>query len=165
MERMWAPWRICYVAGERPDGCVFCAKVQSNEDDAQFVLYRGKRCIIVLNTYPYNSGHLMVVPDEHVGDLMALSEDAYAELWQLTRLAGRALKQALGWQGLNIGMNLGEAAGAGISDHIHMHVVPRWYGDTNYMTACAETRVVPQSLADSFCQLRPVIEQLAAEED
>ncbi len=160
---MWAPWRIGYVTGDRSSGCVFCRKIESNEDDANFVLYRGEHNAIVLNTYPYNSGHLMVVPHAHVGELADLSLEAYAELWELTGLAARALQQALHPQGLNIGMNLGEAAGAGISDHLHMHIVPRWHGDTNYMTAVAETRVAPQSLEDSYRQLRPVIERLAAE--
>ncbi len=160
---MWAPWRIDYVTGDRPSGCVFCAKTKANEDDRHFVLYRGERNIIVLNTYPYNSGHLMVVPDEHVGELTELSPEVRSELWELTGLAVRALKEALAPHGLNIGMNLGEAAGAGISDHLHMHIVPRWHGDTNYMTSCAETRVVPQSLEDSYRQLRPVVQRLASE--
>lgn len=160
---MWAPWRISYVVGEKPCGCVFCRKIEANDDEADFVLYRGEHCAIVLNTFPYNSGHLMVVPFEHVAELSALSAEASVEMWELTRLAVHALKQALDWQGVNIGMNLGEAAGAGIKDHMHMHIVPRWHGDTNYMTACAETRVVPQSLEDSYRQLRPVVQRLAAQ--
>lgn len=160
---MWAPWRISYVVGEKPCGCVFCRKIEANDDEADFVLYRGEHCAIVLNTFPYNSGHLMVVPFEHVAELSALSAEASVEMWELTRLAVHALKQALEWQGVNIGMNLGEAAGAGIKDHMHMHIVPRWHGDTNYMTACAETRVVPQSLEDSYRQLRPVVQRLAAQ--
>ncbi len=160
---MWAPWRIGYVVGEKPCGCVFCRKLEANDDEANFVLHRGKHCAIVLNTYPYNSGHLMVVPFEHVAEPASLSSEASTELWELTQLAVQALKEALDWQGVNIGMNLGEAAGAGIKDHVHMHIVPRWHGDTNYMTACAETRVVPQSLEDSYRQLRPVVERLVAE--
>jgi len=158
---MWAPWRIGYVTGDKPSGCVFCAKIDANEDDHYFVLYRGEHNIIVLNTYPYNSGHLMVVPNQHVADVTDLPAQALAELWELTGLAVRALKEALAPQGLNIGMNLGQAAGAGISDHLHMHIVPRWHGDTNFMTSCAETRVVPQSLEDSYGQLRPVVQRLA----
>lgn len=160
---MWAPWRIGYVAGEKPCGCVFCRKIEANDDEAHLVLYRGEHCTIVLNTFPYNSGHLMVVPYEHRADLEGLSPEASAELWELTRVAVRALKEALDWQGVNIGMNLGEAAGAGIQDHIHMHIVPRWHGDTNYMTTCAETRVVPQSLEDSYRQLQPVVQRVAQE--
>ncbi|MGD9498445.1 MAG: HIT domain-containing protein [Armatimonadota bacterium] len=159
---MWAPWRIGYVAGDRPSGCVFCRKVEANDDEAEFVLFRGKHTAVVLNTYPYNSGHLMVVPYAHVAELWDLTSEAHEELWELTRLAAQALRQALSPQGMNIGMNIGQAAGAGISDHLHMHIVPRWQGDTNYMTSVAETRVVPQSLEDSFRQLRPVIAELAA---
>ncbi|MBD3291714.1 MAG: HIT domain-containing protein [Armatimonadia bacterium] len=165
MERMWAPWRIGYVTGDRPDGCVFCMKIQSDDDEENQVLHRGEHCAILLNTYPYNSGHVMVVPNAHVGELTDLSHEAGCELWDLTELAVKALKHALYPQGLNIGMNLGQAAGAGIGDHIHMHIVPRWSGDTNYMTTVAQTRVVPQSLEDSYEQLRPVIAELAVSGD
>ncbi|MEA3402729.1 MAG: HIT domain-containing protein [Armatimonadota bacterium] len=160
---MWAPWRIGYVTGERPSGCVFCHKIESDDDDANHVLYRGEQNAVLLNSYPYNSGHLMVVPNLHVAMLEELSPETSAELWQLTGLCARALKEVLYWEGLNIGMNLGQVAGAGISDHLHMHVVPRWNGDTNYMTAVAETRVVPQSLDDSYRQLKPVFDALAGQ--
>ncbi|MGI5819968.1 MAG: HIT family protein [Armatimonadota bacterium] len=159
---MWAPWRIGYVTGDRPDGCVFCAKIEADDDDTNHVLHRGEHNAILLNTYPYNSGHLMVVPNAHVANLTDLSPEAGCELWALTDLAVRTLKQALQPQGLNIGMNLGQAAGAGIGDHIHMHIVPRWSGDTNYMTTVAQTRVVPQSLEDSYQQLLPVIRKLTS---
>jgi ATP adenylyltransferase len=162
---MWAPWRIGYVIGERPEGCVFCHKIQSDDDEGNHVLLRGKQNLVMLNTYPYNSGHLMVVPKAHVGDLEDLSREAVAELWELTELAVRTLRRALYPEGINIGMNVGEAAGAGIGDHLHMHIVPRWNGDTNYMTTVAETRVVPQSLEDSYNQLKPVIDELAAGDD
>lgn len=161
---MWAPWRIGYVTGERPAGCVFCKKIEADDDEANFVLYRGEHVAIVINTYPYNSGHLMVVPNRHVGELSELSDDEHEELWALTRLAAQVLREALYPEGLNIGMNVGEAAGAGISDHLHMHIVPRWPGDTNYMSSVAETRVVPQSLEDSYEQLKPVIDRLVAEQ-
>ena len=163
MERIWAPWRIGYVTGDdRPDGCVFCAKIRSDDDEVNQVLHRGEHNVILINTYPYNSGHVMVVPNAHVGELGDLSGEAGCELWDLTALAVEALKHRLCPQGVNIGMNLGQVAGAGISDHIHMHIVPRWSGDTNFMTTVAKTRVVHQSLEDSYEQLRPAIEELAA---
>ena len=137
-------------------------KIQSDEDEKNHVLHRGEHNAILLNTYPYNSGHVMVVPNAHVGELTDLTPEAGCELWDLTTLAVQALKRTLYPQGLNIGMNLGHAAGAGIGDHIHMHIVPRWSGDTNYMTTVAQTRVVPQSLEDSDRQLRPVFAELAA---
>ncbi len=161
---MWAPWRIGYVAGDRPSGCVFCRKIHSDRDDENLVLYRGEHCAIILNTFPYNSGHLMVVPNMHVGDLEELDAATTRELWELATFAARVLKEALYWEGLNIGLNLGEAAGAGISDHLHLHIVPRWNGDTNYMTAVAETRVVPQSLEESYRQLRSVVDRLTSME-
>lgn len=150
------------MTGDRPDGCVFCMKIQSDDDDENQVLHRGRYNAILLNTYPYNSGHVMVVPNDHIGELTDLSPEAGCELWELTDLAVRALKRELYPQGLNLGMNLGQAAGAGIGDHIHMHIVPRWSGDTNYMTTVAQTRVVPQSLEDSYEQLRPVFEELTS---
>ncbi len=161
MQRMWAPWRIGYIVGDRQADCVFCRKIESDDDEGNHVLLRGEQNVILLNTYPYNSGHLMVVPHEHVGILVDLPIETQVELWKLTELAVRALSEALYPEGFNIGMNIGQAAGAGISDHLHMHIVPRWSGDTNYMTAVAETRVVPQSLDDSFQQLKPIIDRLA----
>jgi ATP adenylyltransferase len=162
---MWAPWRFGYVTGERPDDCVFCAKINSDEDAENHILHRGEHCVIMLNRYPYNSGHLMVVPNEHVGDICDLTADAADELWALTGVAVETVRRALKAQGINLGMNLGEAAGAGICDHIHMHIVPRWSGDTNYMTTVSQTRVVPQSLEDSYNQLRPVVEELISSGD
>lgn len=153
------------MAGERPEGCVFCLKIASDEDDSNHVLLRGEHNVVILNTYPYNSGHLMVVPHAHVGTLAELTQEAGCELWDLTGLAAQTVREALHPQGLNIGMNIGEAAGAGIGDHLHMHIVPRWNGDTNYMTTVAETRVVPQSLEESFEQLKPVIDRLVTGED
>jgi len=163
LDRLWAPWRIGYIVGDKPEGCVFCTKIEHNDDEHNHVLWRGEHNVVMLNTYPYNSGHLMVVPDAHVPDLVDLSPEARAEMWQLTLLATETLKRALYCQGVNIGVNMGAAAGAGIGDHLHLHVVPRWNGDTNYMTATAGTRVVPQSLEDSYRQLQPVMVELAGE--
>lgn len=162
MRRIWAPWRIGYVAGERTDGCVFCRKIESDDDEGNHLLFRGEQNVVLLNTYPYNSGHLMVVPHPHIGKLEDLSPEAGHELWDLTDLAARTLKRTLHPQGFNVGMNVGDAAGAGIGDHLHMHIVPRWNGDTNYMTTVADTRVVPQSLEESYEQLKPIMDELAA---
>lgn len=158
---MWAPWRIGYVTGERPQGCVFCDIIGATDDERNHVLYRREHNVVMLNAYPYSSGHVMVVPYAHLADLADLSPEARAEMWELTLLVTETLKTALGCQGLNIGVNLGQAAGAGIDDHMHLHVVPRWNGDTNFMSAVADTRVTPQSLDDSFRQLQPVINELA----
>ena len=159
MEHMWAPWRIGYVAGARVEGCVLCEKAR--EEDAEHVVFRGKHNYVLLNAYPYNSGHLMVVPYAHVADLTELDEATSCEMMALAQACIRAFRRCLYPQGINLGMNMGKAAGAGIDEHIHLHVVPRWAGDTNFMTTTADTRVVPQSLEDSACQLKPLIEEEA----
>jgi len=152
-----------YVTGEQPKGCVFCRKIASHDDASNHVLYRSEHNAVLLNTFPYNSGYLMVVPYLHVGDLMQLPQAVRAEMMELTVVAAEVLKKALHYDGLNIGINQGEAAGAGISEHIHLHIVPRWNGDTNFMSTVSGTRVVPQSLEASFEQLAPIIQQVAEE--
>ncbi len=163
MDHLWAPWRIDYVAGEKPEGCILCQKLQQETDENNYILYRGEHSFIILNTFPYNSGHLMVVPHNHVGRLVDLSPAQIAEMMQLTQVCIQVLREALSADGINLGMNIGAAAGAGIDDHVHMHIVPRWQGDTNYMTVMAQTRVVPQSLTETAQQLRPLIVQAAQE--
>ena len=146
MDHIWAPWRLDYVVAEKPDKCVLCENSDSSDDDANYVLYRGRHNYVLLNTFPYNSGHLMVVPYRHVSSLTDLSAEEVCELMQLTQSCLQALDEAFAAEGVNLGMNIGQPAGAGIDDHIHLHIVPRWGGDTNYMTVVANTRVVPQSL-------------------
>jgi len=154
MDHLWAPWRSTYVQGaSKPDRCVFCEVAQSSSDEENFVLHRGELCFAMLNRFPYTSGHLMIAPYAHVSRLQQASEAATAEMMQLTRQAERALEEAYRPNGLNLGMNLGEAAGAGIEHHIHMHVLPRWNGDTNFMTATCETRVLSELLADGYRKL------------
>jgi ATP adenylyltransferase len=160
MDRLWSPWRSEYVAaGETADsatrGCVFCklhADVQN--DETNFVVYRASRCFVVLNLYPYVSGHLLIVPNEHVGELDAAAKQTTDELMDLTKRSQTALREAYRPQGFNVGMNLGHSAGAGIVDHIHMHIMPRWTGDTNFMTTVGETRVLPEDLATTYGKLR-----------
>lgn len=137
-------------------GCVFCERTD------ELVLVRGRLCYVVLNLYPYNNGHLMVIPYRHVGSLAAATPDELGELMRLTRDAEVALTEAYGPQGINVGMNLGQAAGAGIVDHIHVHLVPRWLGDTNFMSVVGETRVLPEDLAATAKRLRPIFERLAS---
>jgi ATP adenylyltransferase len=160
-ERLWSPWRLQYVssAGEAK-GCVFC-EAQSGEEDGPLVVYRGTSSFVILNLFPYNSGHLMVVPNRHIATLASASPDELGELIDLTRVAEQALTEVYRPQGLNVGMNLGRAAGAGIVDHIHVHVVPRWNGDTNYMSVVGGVRVLPEDLDQSAARLRPAFEQFA----
>ncbi|MGK2957996.1 MAG: HIT family protein [Acidimicrobiales bacterium] len=162
--RLWAGWRNEYVssvAGGTPqkneDQCVFCRILASGEpDDVTYVLWRGRYCVAILNAYPYNSGHFMVMPIRHVGDLEDLSADESAELWQAVTTGVVALKTAYDPGGVNVGANLGRAAGAGVPDHLHMHCLPRWGGDTNFVTTLAETRVLPESLPVTWERLRAV---------
>ena len=142
--------------------CVFCDALDSPQTD--LVLARGRLCYAILNLYPYNGGHLMVVLNRHVGTFAATTADEQAELMRLTRHAEMALIEAYTPHGINIGVNIGRPAGAGVLDHLHIHLVPRWNGDTNFMTVVGNTRVLPEDLAQSAARLRPVFERLAAEE-
>ncbi|MEO7836389.1 MAG: HIT domain-containing protein [Acidimicrobiales bacterium] len=157
LERLWAGWRSAYVAGatsadDGEEGCVMCRVLRAD----RFVVYRGAHCAAVLNAYPYAAGHLLVVPARHLAELEDLDADEGAELWGTVGTAVRALKLAYRPQGINLGANLGRAAGAGVPGHLHVHVVPRWVGDTNFMTAVAEVRVLPESLPTSYDKLRAV---------
>ncbi len=160
MDHLWSPWRYQYVSKSGPvAGCIFCTKSSEHRDRENYIVYRGRASFIILNIYPYSTGHLMIAPYEHVGSLEALSEPVATEIMQLTRQAEIRLNEAYHPQGLNIGMNLGEAAGAGVPGHIHMHVLPRWMGDTNFMTTVAETRVLPESLDVTFEKLKKAFAQ------
>jgi ATP adenylyltransferase len=154
-QRLWAPWRMRYVQGERKDeGCIFCLAAESADDDARLVVHRGERCLVMLNAFPYNSGHVMVFPHRHVASIEELDDDELLELMTLTRRALRAVREAYAPHGFNLGVNEGEIAGAGFAGHIHLHVVPRWAADSNFMAVTADTRVLPQSLEDSLALLR-----------
>lgn len=150
MERLWAPWRLQYVTQDKPSGCIFCEKSQATDDAANLIVHRGRLAFVMLNTFPYNNGHLMVAPYAHLADLEALPPDTLHEMMDLAQLAARALKAKFNPDGLNLGLNLGAAAGAGIKDHLHLHLVPRWQGDTNFMPVIGDVRVIPQSLEDSY---------------
>jgi ATP adenylyltransferase len=160
LDRLWSPWRYEYIAsGGSADSdsgnCVFCSLRDDPENDERnFVLHRGSHNFVVLNIYPYISGHLLVVPNEHVGDLDAASKPTTDELMDLTKHCQTALREAYQPAGFNIGMNLGKSAGAGIVDHIHIHILPRWTGDTNFMTTVGNTRVIPETLSTTFEKLR-----------
>lgn len=150
MDRLWSPWRYRYVSRTaEPEGCVFCHK-PSETDEEGLILFRGQGNFVILNLYPYTSGHLMVVPYQHCAALEDLDENTAAEMMALTRRAVTCLKQVYRPAGLNVGMNLGECAGAGIAGHLHMHVLPRWPGDANFMTTVGETRVMPEDLGETW---------------
>jgi ATP adenylyltransferase len=160
LDHLWAGWRRQYIeraTGESQDGdaCVFCRILASGEADADtHILWRGQWCLAILNAYPYTSGHLMVMPLRHVADLEDLGDEEAAELFDALRRAVVAVKSAYRPDGLNVGANLGKAGGAGIPGHLHLHVLPRWEGDTNFMTAVAGTRVLPETLDETWQKLR-----------
>jgi ATP adenylyltransferase len=157
---MWAPWRMAYVSAENDhehEGprCVFCDIPAQGDDARALILARGAHCFVVMNAYPYASGHLMVVPYAHLDRLTDLTPDATIEMMDLARTAQGVLSMAMGPHGFNLGMNQGSAAGAGIADHLHLHLVPRWSGDTNFMPVTGDVRVMPQSLEETYAMLKP----------
>jgi len=161
---LWAPWRLVYIKqADEHDGCVFCAARDSDDEAASLVVHRGTSGFVLLNLYPYNNGHLMVVPNRHIPDLTSATPAELAELMDLTRRAEIALVEAYAPHGLNMGVNLGKPAGAGILDHLHMHIVPRWNGDTNFMSVVGETRVLPEELPVTADKLRPIFLRLQKE--
>ena len=161
MEPLHAPWRIEYILApkQHSDQSLFTRLAQSNDDETNLVIVRDRTCYAVLNRYPYNGGHLMVVPYKQTPDMNGLTNEELADLWKLTRRCVNALAQLIKPDGFNIGINLGKAAGAGITEHLHIHVVPRWQGDTNFMPVIAKTSVVPQALSEMAAQLRAALAQ------
>jgi ATP adenylyltransferase len=158
VDRLWAPWRMPYIMSTvKPDeGCVFCTMLAQAEDERNLILHRGERAFVLLNLFPYNNGHLMVVPLRHTGDYNSLTADEHIELTALLARAQRALAATMSPHGFNIGMNLGRTSGAGIVDHLHYHIVPRWNGDNNFMSVVADTKVISESLADTYRRLKAV---------
>jgi ATP adenylyltransferase len=161
MDRLWSPWRHAYVTRKGDDtGCVFCDALQ-HEAGRALVLAEGQTCFVILNLYPYNAGHLMVVPRRHVGALAALESQELVDVAQWTQRAEMALTEAYEPQGINLGMNLGRPAGAGVLDHLHVHLVPRWTGDTNFMSVVGNVRVLPEELSRTAERLRPIFDRLS----
>jgi ATP adenylyltransferase len=155
MKHLWAPWRMDYIKGKKPSGCILCDKPKEKKDPANLILKRGKHGFVMMNLYPYNNGHLMVCPYQHADTLESVSDDMLKNLMQLTKKSLAALRSAFHPEGFNVGLNLGKAAGAGIEDHLHFHIIPRWVGDTNFMTAVSEIRVIPEDLVETYKQLKP----------
>ena len=164
MERLWSPWRLKYVTGASGDNpsCIFCDLFEPGRED--LIVIRGRVSYVILNLYPYNNGHLMVVPNRHVATLAASSIEERDELMRFTRHSEMALTEAYKPQGINVGINLGRPAGAGVVDHLHVHVVPRWHGDTNFMTVVGNVRVLPEELSATRDRLKPIFEKLDRDE-
>jgi ATP adenylyltransferase len=152
---------MAYIeVAKKPEGCVFCAKLTEEDDRQQLILYRGHTCFVIMNLFPYNNGHVMVVPYRHTADLVGLTAEEQEEMMRLTRHCVRMLTEAFHPEGFNLGMNLGRSAGAGVEDHLHMHAVPRWNGDTNFMPVLGETRVLPDALFSSYDKLVAVLQRI-----
>jgi ATP adenylyltransferase len=156
MKQIWAPWRIKYIqiAKTGAEGCILCDKPKENNDEENYILYRGERNFLILNSYPYNPGHLMVAPYRHVASLKELTREELREHFDVVSRSVEVLKQVFKPGGFNVGINLGKVAGAGIDDHIHTHIVPRWQGDTNFMPVVSDVRVVPEALAETYDKLK-----------
>jgi ATP adenylyltransferase len=152
MKHLWAPWRMEYILKHKETGCIFCLKTRPEEDGDHLVLYRGNHAFVMMNRYPYNSGHLMVVPRRHCLGLEILTPRESKELFDLLKVSIRVLKNSLSPEGFNVGVNVGKIGGAG-EDHIHFHIVPRWTGDTNFMPILGETKIVPEYLLNTYQRL------------
>jgi ATP adenylyltransferase len=155
MDYLWTPWRYRYIAGGvKDDRCIFCLAAEANDDSQSLIVLRARKNFVILNRYPYTSGHVMVVPYAHVATLAASEPEVLAEMMALAQRIERALDNLYRPDGYNLGMNMGRAAGAGIAGHLHLHVLPRWIGDTNFMTTVGETRIQPEELATTYQRLR-----------
>jgi ATP adenylyltransferase len=169
MEHLWSPWRLAYVTGavgsDKNDRCIFCEAAREDAGADDFIIVRGRGVYVLLNRYPYNNGHLMIVPNRHVPTLAKTTSDERAEVMRLMRHAEMALTEAYSPQGINTGINLGRPAGAGIVDHLHVHMLPRWNGDTSFMSVIGNTRVLPEELGQTAARLRPIFERLARDDE
>lgn len=156
MKKIWAPWRMQYILSDKKSGCVFCVKAQEKEDRKNYILFRDTLGFVIMNIFPYNNGHIMIAPYRHVASLENLSSEELLQITMMIKKSLTHLKEAIKADGYNIGMNIGAVAGAGIADHLHVHIVPRWPGDTNFMPVLAETKVLPQHLDTTYEILQPL---------
>lgn len=155
MDYLFTPWRYAYITGANALGdCLFCSLLQTKDDEKALIVHRAKYCFVMLNAFPYTSGHAMVVPYDHVDELIKLSQPAAEEMMALTQRLEGILRELYHSDGINLGMNIGKAAGAGVAGHIHMHILPRWFGDVNFMSSIGETRVLPEDLPTTYKKIR-----------
>ena len=160
MRKLWAPWRMDYITREKDKNCIFCRAWQEKRDETNYVVFRGKNCLTMLNIFPYNNGHLMIAPYRHLSEIENLRNEEIQELMTTSQLMVKLLKKVMKPNGFNIGINLGRAGGAGIVDHLHLHIVPRWEGDTNYMPVISETKVISQALKQTYRQFKEELSQM-----
>lgn len=165
MKYIWSPWRMEYIQSDKnEEGCAFCIEMAKPDGPENLIVYRGKHAFLILNRFPYNSGHLMVVPFLHTSTLHALAKDIQTEMMDITNRSIQVLGEVYKPQGFNVGINIGEAAGAGITEHIHMHIVPRWSGDTNFMSSLGNTRVLPEKLEETYKRVKDIWEKVITDE-
>jgi ATP adenylyltransferase len=162
MDTLWAPWRIDYILSEKGKSCIFCDKPKQDRDRDNLILFRGKHHFIIMNAFPYNNGHMMVVPFRHSSTISGWSDEERREIMELSDLGVEALKRSMKPDGFNLGINMGQVAGAGIADHVHLHIVPRWNGDTNFMPVLSNTRVIPEYLLATYDKLKAAIDEVIA---
>ncbi len=160
MQQMWTPWRMAYIRREKRPGCIFCEMLEAEDDRTQLILHRSNFAFLVLNKYPYNNGHMMAVPYRHVDAFDALTPDELADMNALVSLGIRALRRTANPHGFNLGINIGKVAGAGVLDHLHTHIVPRWEGDANFMPVLADVRLIPQDLNETYDELKAAVEEI-----
>ncbi len=160
MDRLWAPWRIDYIKSEKEKGCIFCDKPAEGDDRSMLILYRGENSFVIMNLYPYNNGHLMIAPYQHTDSTHELNSSSRSEIMELADQAMTIQKNIMNADGFNYGANIGYSGGAGIADHIHFHIVPRWTGDTNFMPVLGHTKVQMQGLQETYNDLRPHFDKL-----
>ncbi len=161
MKNLWAPWRMQYILDKKPSYCIFCAMPREDRDRDNLILYRSENTYVIMNRFPYNNGHLMVLPYVHVSSLEELEPELMREMMELTQYSVDCVTKAFSPDGFNIGINLGKMAGAGIEEHLHIHIVPRWAGDVSFMTVLDEIRVIPEHVLDSYDRLHPVFNKNA----
>ena len=162
MKQIWAPWRMDYVTNQKPQGCIFCIDEDISHDRDRLLLHRTEHSLVMLNRYPYTNGHLMVAPRRHTAVLTSLGDREALDIFRTVSLCTTVLQEVAAPQGFNIGLNLGKAGGAGVEEHLHVHIVPRWNGDTNFMTVVADVRVVPEGLHVAYDNLRVRFEKVSA---
>ncbi|BAT71798.1 histidine triad family protein [Thermosulfidibacter takaii ABI70S6] len=159
MKQIWAPWRIEYILSEKEDECFICKAISEGPSEENLLLYVGKTCVIIMNRYPYNPGHLMIAPNRHVGNITDLNREEHCEMMELASFTVNMLSELMKPDGFNLGINLGRVAGAGLETHVHLHVVPRWNGDTNFMPVLADVKVIPEHIRETYRKLKESIDK------
>ncbi len=164
MHNLWAPWRVEYILGKKPSGCIFCKQYHAQSDEERLILHRDQLVTVMMNRFPYNNGHLLVSPVRHASSLEELTADEERRLMALVKVSTRILREVMHPDGFNIGLNIGREAGAGYEEHLHFHIVPRWRGDTNFMAALADIRSIPEHIRQSYFKLLPLFQKESVDE-